>query len=218
MKNAQRFLAPLSILVATAMLHSCAAPTGHAQATETAKTMGDLRTALVAVNDAITPVSNSLTELLKDSVDATAAYKQFVSASDTLVDRTKTTQTILGDLRARGTAYFSEWEKQNAAITDPDIKKSAEARRAKLAKQLDGLTSAADEVVATYPPYLARIKDARTFLSNDLTKAGIKSIDSTLSHLINEGKDVQKSLTNLVKEIDTTMPAFEAAKAPEPPK
>lgn len=218
MKNVQRSLALLSLLLLGAVLQACGATRGHDRATETASTMADLRASIVAVNDQITPVSASLTELLKDTVDAAPAFKQFVTASDSLANATKKTQDILTKLRSEGTAYFAEWEKQNAAITDPSIKKSADERRADLSKQLDEVTKAMGDVVATYPPYLSRIKDARTFLSNDLTRAGIKSIDSTLSHLINQGGEVSKSLNAVVKALDKTIPDFQAAKAPPPPK
>jgi uncharacterized phage infection (PIP) family protein YhgE len=219
MKKSQRSLAllPLIAFVAAAALQSCAS-SGHDQATETASKMTDLRTAVVMTKEAIVPVSASLTDLLKDNTDAKSAYDRFVKSSDALVDATKKTQTVLGDIRAQGSAYFAEWEKQNAAITDPGIKKASDERRADLSKKLDGLTKEMSDVAATYPPYLQRIKDARTFLSNDLTKAGIKSMDSTISHLINEGGEVSKALDGVIKELDATIPAFQAQKPPPPPK
>jgi chromosome segregation ATPase len=219
MKNANRTSALLSFLPALllgAALQGCATQ-GHDRATSAANKMSDLRSSIVATKDAIAPVSASLTELLKDTVDAPKAFDQFAKATDKLADATKQTQSDLADLRAEGAAYVAEWEKQNAAITDADIKESAEDRRKSLSKKLEGVTKAMDEAAGMYPPYLARMKDARTALSNDLTKAGIKSIDSTLSHLINEGADVTKALDKVVKELDATIPAFQAAKAPPPP-
>jgi chromosome segregation ATPase len=216
MKNALRTLAPLPALLALVMFQSCATE-GHDRANDTANKMTSLRTAIVATRDQVGVVSTSLTELTKENVDAKTAFNSFSAASDKLNEETKKTQDILRDLRAQGAAYFAEWQKQNAAITDPDIKKAADERRAEMTKNLDGVTKSMDEAAALYPPYLARIQDAKTFMSNDLTKNGIKTIDSTLNHLVKEGSEVQKALDSVVKNLDATIPTFQAAKAPAPP-
>jgi len=217
MKNAFRTLAPISALLALAMFQACAATSGHDQASAIATKMGSLRSAVNSTKEQIAGVSASVTELRKENVDAKPAYDQFTKASDKLTDATKKTQDALRDLRTEGAAYFAEWQKQNSVITDPDIKKAAEARRADLNKSLDKAAKSVDQAAALYPPYLSRIQDARTFLSNDLTPAGIKKIDSTLSHLVSEGSEVSKALDSAVESLDEMIPAFQAAKPPPPP-
>jgi ABC-type transporter Mla subunit MlaD len=219
MKNVQRAFVVIPTLVFAGFLfQACAATRGHDMATDTAVEMADLRTSIGGLKTQITAVSSSLSDIVKDSVDATPAFNQFVKASDGLTAATKKTQDILAKLRTDGSTYLTEWQQQNVLITDPDIKKTAEERRKDLSKSLDGVTKSMGEVVATYPPYLSRLKDARTFLSNDLSQAGIKSIDSTLNHLIKQGAEMSKSLDDVEKALDATIPKFQAAKAPPPAK
>ena len=217
MKNALRTLAPIPAVLALAMLQGCAATSGHDQAANISTKMGSLRSAVVATREQIATVSASVTELRKENVDAKVAYDQFAKSSDKLADATKKTQDSLRELRAAGATYFAEWEAQNAAITDPDIKKAGESRRADLNKSLDSAAKSMDQAAALYPPYMSRIQDARTFLANDLTQAGIKKIDSTLNHLVSEGSEVSKALESVVKSLDEAIPAFQAAKPPPPP-
>jgi chromosome segregation ATPase len=216
MNNALRSLATLPALIALVWLQGCASE-GHDKANDTATKMSSLRSAIVATKDQVNAVSASLTELTKENVDSKTAFGQFTKSTDKLADETKKTTEILRDLRAQGAAYFAEWQKQNAAITDPDIKKAADERRADLTKSLEGVTKSMDEAAALYPPYLSRIQDAKTFMSNDLTKNGIKTISSTLEHLVKEGGEVSKALDSVVKNLDATIPAFQAAKPPPPP-
>jgi len=216
MNHALRTLVSLPVLLAFALPSGCAT-TGHDKASDIATKMTALRAAVTSTKEQIAAVSASVSELLKEDVDAKAAFDQYGKAADKLADATKKTQDAVRDVRTEGAAYFTEWQKQNVAINDPAIKKAADERRADLNKHLDEVAKNTEQAAALYPPYLSRIQDARTFMSNDLTKAGIKRIDSTLNHLVSEGSEVSKALDTAMKSLDETIPMFQAAKAPPPP-
>jgi hypothetical protein len=120
-------------------------------------------------------------------------------------------------MRSQGQAYFAEWEKQAATINDPDLKKSAEERRTRLAKAVEEVSGAMDEARNEIKPYVASIKDVQTYLSNDLTPAGIESIEGKSKDITKRAKAIGDEIDDVVEELEEHAPQFKTAKPPPPP-
>jgi DNA repair exonuclease SbcCD ATPase subunit len=119
-----------------------------------------LQTQLTATSSSLQDVCDKAKE---DPRPAFAAFDKNLSATEASYKRI---ESAIADARASADAYFADWEKQNATMTDASMKEAAQERRAKLTKALDPVVESMNEVRDELTPLLARFKDARTYLSN----------------------------------------------------
>jgi hypothetical protein len=206
-------LNPLFLLLSSTMIWSCQTTGSPDRAAETGLQMAEVRAAAVVTKDRITALNASLT-YLQHAPDTKAAFDQFVATSKKLEDATDDSQTARTNLRAHGVDYFAEWERSNSTILDSGMKQTAQARRNQMQERFSEVDLAIDEAIASYRPYLARIKDVRTVMANDLSTAGLQSVDSPVETVMKEGNDVARRLDKVIKTVDETWPSFPAATGP----
>lgn len=130
-------------------------------------------------------------------------------AYDAYVDRVSETgsktEGLLGSaaaLKARGEAYFEEWGKELATITNVEIRQRAEDRRQKMKAtygKIDVSVAAAREALA---PFNSDLKDIQTLLGNELTPAGISGAKDLVTKVTTQGEKVKERLDSLDKEVE----------------
>jgi hypothetical protein len=174
-----KILLPLSLAgcLAAALLSTGCNTAGHQKADSTATNMEQLRKGVVALKEKVSAAASSLASVVEkaetDPKPAFDKYKKDVSALESGLSQA---ESSLKTMKSNGQAYFADWEQQNMALQDPDMKKSAEERRMRLTKSLDSVSKAMEEARAEIGPYMATLKDVQTYLGNDLTPSGIGEI------------------------------------------
>jgi hypothetical protein len=169
-------IACVGLLGALALVSGCKSE-GHQQADSTAMSMDSLRVAATTLKERVNAVATSLATVVeKADVDPKVPYEQYSANVTSLKDGLDKVESNLNTMKTQGQAYFSEWEKQAATITDPDLKKKADQRREKLSKALTAVAEAMTAARTELVPFAKSNEDLRTYLKNDLTPAGIKSI------------------------------------------
>jgi len=131
--------------------------------------------------------------------------KSFNSYSDNLVklDREgKRTLKRVEEMKSQSKEYFSEWEKQGDAFTNPQIRELSEERRSRLANIYAQVPAAGAGIKGAYHAYLTDLKEIQLFLSNDLTPKGIESIAPVTQKSIQDREDLKASLRPLIYALD----------------
>jgi hypothetical protein len=131
--------------------------------------------------------------------------KSFNTYSDNLVklDREgKRTLKRVEEMKSRSKEYFSEWEKQGDAYTNPQIRELSDERRIKLANLYAQVPAAGVGIKGAYHAYLTDLKEIQLFLSNDLTPKGVDAIDPVAKKTIQDREDLKASLRPLIYALD----------------
>jgi uncharacterized protein YPO0396 len=198
-------------------LVGCSSTSGNQKGEATVGRMENLHDGVSTLQTQLTATSSSLQDVCdkakEDPRPAFAAFDKNLSATEASYKRI---ESAIADARASADAYFADWEKQNATMTDASMKEAAQERRAKLTKALDPVVESMNEVRDELTPLLARFKDARTYLSNDLTPAGIKSITDTCKKLGSDAEDANDALKKVLSASQEAAEAFRVAKPPPP--
>jgi hypothetical protein len=204
-------------LSSAALLPGCESQ-GHEKADTKAVQMDSLRAGLVTLKDKSAAVAAAAGTLIdKASVDPKPAYATFKTELKNYDSAVANLTSLRDSLKAQDTDYFAGWEKQTAAITDPDVKQRAVERRAKLQKTADSINKMAADLGAETAPYSALLKNLDVYWSNDLTPSGITSVKDKVSDAKKSAKSIGGKCDDLVEALDKAAPEFRTATPPPPP-
>jgi Protein of unknown function (DUF2959) len=216
MKTTSRF--PFGGFLLALTLTAACETSGHQQADSTAMSMDGLRAASGALKDKVNAVATSLATVVeKADVDPETPFKQYGKDVSALNDAMNRADTNLKSMKDQGQAYFAAWEKQAATISDPDLKKKAEERRDKLSKAVAAVSDAMAAARAEIGPYVKASVDVQTYLKNDLTPGGVKSVADKSKKMTGDAKSIGKKLDDVVEALEKGAPEFKTAKPPPAP-
>jgi len=211
-------LALVVLLSASPSFVACQS-SGHEQAESTGMHMDELNASVAAAKAKIHACAESLAAVVEkgdlDPAPSFAQYKKDVAAVEAAASQS---DSNLKSLQSKGQTYMAAWEKQAATITDPDLKKLAEERRAKLSQAVTAVAEAMQAAQAEIGPYRTQIKDMETYLSNDLTPAGISSIKDKSKQITKSSNSIGEALDKVAEALSKGAPQFKTAKPPPPPE
>jgi hypothetical protein len=206
----------VATVAAALLLAGCGTTAGYKQAEKTGASIAEMRTEIVSSQKAI-----DQTMLALEQVAATAnanprkAFEQYAKSLDNLKSAADKARKRGEEMKARGQAYFKQWEQELAEVKNPAIRQLAEQRRAKLQAAFDSIQQYAEPLKEKFDPWLSDLKDLRSYLSNDLTIGGVDAAKSLFAKTQTEGVEVQKSMDALVGELNTVAAALTPAKVEE---
>ncbi len=201
--------------LAVLALGSACASTGNEKAQSTAMHMEGLRDAVVSMKGKVNAAATSLAAVVKErEVDPKPSFAQYKKDVEAVEDVFSKAESNLKAVKAEFQTYYAEWEKQSTTIQDPDLKKSAEERRTRLSKAVDAVKAAMEAARSEITPYVAKIKDVETYLSNDLTPAGIEAISGKSEQVTDEAESIGDRLDEVVEALEKGAPEFKTAKPP----
>jgi len=112
------------------------------------------------------------------------------------------TRARAADMRARSSEYQSKWRQEVGKIDDPALRAAANARAEKVRERYDGIAAKAGEARAAYEPFMKQLKNVQTYLSNDLTPAGVQSAGDVFDRATADGKTVGEKIDAVIAELD----------------
>ena len=201
-------LRPLTLTLVTAaavvLMAGCGTSAGYKQADKTGAGIARFRE---EISKAKTAVDQTVTDLGQVSVSANTnprkAFEAFTKSLSNLESAANHAKASAADMKAKGQAYFDQWEKQLAEIHDPKIKQLAMDQKAKLKASFDDIRKYAQPLQEQFDPWLSDLKDLRTYLNNDLSVSGVDAAKSLFTKTQAEGLEVQKSMDALIGELNT---------------
>jgi hypothetical protein len=135
--------------------------------------------------------------------DPRKAFKEYDSAVPRLEGAAEKARKRSEDMKARGQAYFKEWEKQLAELKNEDVRKLADERKAKLQTTFGEIRTTMEPVKEQFNAWLVDLKDLRSYLTMNLNLEGIDAAKDLMAKAKTEGQDVQKTLDKVIAELNT---------------
>lgn len=192
----------LLLLGAAAFLSGCAT-TGMDRSVDTSNSIkevdGEIRKMIVQID----VTGTSLDSLVM--VGQPDRKKSFDKYSDELSRLEKEGKRVLkrvDEMKSRSKEYFSEWEKQGDAFTNPQIRELSEERRSNLAQIYAQVPAAGVGIKGSYHAYLTDLKEIQQYLSNDLTPKGIEGIGPVAQKSVQDRDALKESLKPLIAALD----------------
>jgi molecular chaperone DnaK (HSP70) len=184
----------LLIIAGTALLSAGfqASAAGYKLADKVGASIAEFRDEIVDVKKQVDGTLASLDKIVAQAtVDPRKAFKEFekdVPRVDSAAAKARKRAT---EMKEKGKNYFDTWEKELAAVNDPDIRKLAEERKAKLQAAFAKIRSSIEPVRDHFNTWLTGLKDLQKYLNNDLTIAGIDAAKDLIAKNKSEGLAVQ---------------------------
>lgn len=198
---------------AAGLLGGCASSAGYKQADRTGAGIADYRNEVVTVKKAVDQTLQSMDQIqVTANTDPRPAYQKFCKDLAELESQAARAEQRGQEMRARGDAYFANWEQQLDEVKNPDIRELARQRRAKLWDAFNKIKAVAEPLKAQFDPWLSDVQDLQTYLGNDLTIEGVDAAKSQIAKSRTDGMQVEKSMDALVAELDSIAAAVTPAK------
>jgi len=132
--------------------------------------------------------------------DLRPLYKDYVSKVDALDEGAKDAKKRAEQMKAKGDAYFNEWDKQIAEMNNEEIRTQSAARRAEVKSSFQNIRTKSQTVADTYKPLMSDLQDIKTALNNDLTPGGISSIQPIADRVASQATKVKSAAADLAAE------------------
>jgi hypothetical protein len=207
-------LAAVAVVAAGCLfLSACGPPTGYKQADKTGEGIAQFHDEIVNLKKNVDETLHGMSEIeLTADTDARKAFEKFSRSVNELADAADKAQKRGAAIKADGEAYFLHWEQQLAEVQNPEIKRLAEVRKAKLRAAFDGIKRTAVPLREQFTPWLSDLKDLQTYLSNDLSIGGVDAARSQFAKSKAGGAEVVKSIDALVAELNSILAALAPVK------
>jgi chromosome segregation ATPase len=204
-------------LIGLALVAGCKS-TGHEQVDQTSTRLEQFKTSVGALKGQLGSTADSLANVVAaGSSDPKPAYKEFDKQASAISNSVATARANLEKAQTAGAKLFDEWTKRLETITDPDIRKSSEKRRSDLQAALAKVSEKTGPAMAGLDSFVASTKDLQTYLSQDLTPAGIQAISGKSKDLSKKAGSVSKDLDEVIEEVTKVANQFATAKPPPAP-
>jgi len=185
---------------------------GYQQADKTGEGIASYRQEILDGKNAIDKTMASL-----DAIAATAttnprpAFEQYSKDVSNLESVANKIRKRGEDMRAKGQAYFAQWQQQLAQVKNPEIQQLGRQQKEKLQTAFDNIKTVAEPLKTQFAPWMSNLKDLQTYLSNDLTVNGVDAAKSLFRRTHDQGQEVQKSMDALIAELNTISATFTPA-------
>ena len=214
MKTIKTMNSLLAAVAVAALVSGCASSKGYQKADKTGASIADFHNEVVNLKKAVDGTMALLSQTTENAAtDPRKAFAAFAKSVDKVEDARAKTAKRAADVKSEGAAYFKQWEKELANINNPDIRALAEQRKAKLNEIFGKVGPLLEEAKAEFDPFLADLKDLRTFLSQDLTIAGVDAAKDIIKKTRDHGAALQGSLDGLIAEMNSVSAQITPAKA-----
>lgn len=199
---------------AALLLTACGTTQGYKQADKTGAGIAEFRDEIVHGKKAIDATMKSLSDIAASAnMDPRKPFERFSKAVAELESTAANVRKRADSMQQQGAAYFKQWEKELAEVSNPEIRSLAEQRKAKLQGAFDSIRKHAEPLRAQFNPWMSDLKDLHKYLSNDLTVTGVDAAKSLFSKTTGEGLEVQRTMDALVAELNTIAATITPARA-----
>jgi hypothetical protein len=196
------------------LLVGCGTTRGYKKADEVGTGIADFAVEVLNSKRAVDDTIKRLDAVAASaSTDPRRAFEDYSKQVDELEATSNRARKRAQDMQARGQAYFKQWQEQLSQVKNQDIHKLAEDRKAKLQETFDQIRQHTDPLKTQFDVWMSDLKDLQKYLSNDLTVAGVDAAKGLFTKTQDEGRAVQKSLDELVAELNTVAATITPAKA-----
>jgi len=190
-----------------------ASAAGYKLADKAGASIAEFRDEIVDVKKEVDATLASVDKIVAQAtVDPRKAFKEFEKNVPRIDSAAAKARKRATEMKEKGKTYFDKWEKELAAVNDPDIRKLAEERKATLQAAFAKIRSSMEPARDKFNTWLTDLKDLQKYLSNDLTIAGIDAAKDLIAKNKSEGLAVQQNLDSVIAELNTVVATIMPAK------
>jgi hypothetical protein len=191
---------------------------GYSKGGNAAKGMDKTSENVDAIVDQTVLTLTSLSNLVyAPAADLVPQYKAFAGATKKLTSLSEGVDKQASKMRELADAYFAEWDAGMTNISNADLRKTTESRRAEVSTAFDDAASSLQKSKDAFNPFLSDLRDIQQVLSLDLTQGGIQSVQKPAKSAIAHGEDLRAALTDAASHIRDLAAKMSAhGPAPEP--
>jgi len=187
---------------------------GYKKADKTGASIAEFRDEIINIRKEVETTVLALDKILETAnTDPRKAFKEFDKAVPRVENAAQKAKKRSEDMKAKGQAYFQQWEAELATLNDPEILQLAQQRKLKLQGSFDALRSVMEPARDQFNTWLSSLKDVQKYLSNDLTINGIDAAKDLIGKTKASGREVQQTLDVVISELNTIAAALTPAKA-----
>src|SRR5262245_2721455 len=161
MKRSQALLTLAALSVAGLLLapSNTNAAGGYKLADKVGNGIAEFRDEIVDVKKAVDVTMVALDKIVADAtVDPRKAFQQFDKSVPKIDSAAAKARKRAEDMKGRGKEYFEKWEKEIGSVSDPEIRKLAEDRRAKLQTAFSGIKTSMEPARDQFNSWLGHLK------------------------------------------------------------
>jgi hypothetical protein len=186
---------------------------GYKKADKTGASIAEFRDEIVNIRKEVEATVLALDKILETAdTDPRKAYKEFEKAVPRVENAAQKAKKRSEDMKAKGKAYFDQWEQELATLNDPAIRQLAQQRKLKLQGAFDALRSVMEPARDQFNVWLSGLKDLQKYLANDLTINGIDAAKDLITSTKNSGREIQQTLDVVISELNTISATLTPAK------
>lgn len=204
-------------LAGVSLLQGCKS-SGAEKVDQTSTRIEDFRASIETLKSQVHGTSDALTKLVDaGATDPKPAFASYEKQVEQVTKSTTKAKSNMTKVQSEGEKLFADWTARLETISDPEIRKASEKRRDELKQLLGGIADEAKPVLAELDAFVATAKDLETYLSQDLTPAGIQSIAGKAKGFRKSAESISDNLDDVAEAAGKAATPFATAKPPPPP-
>ena len=173
--------------------------TGVQLSEQTTASMLDVKQSLIEASAQIDATNASLNDVIRTGESGAqpenvkASYEAYSDNVRKMDQTAKMVNKHIDQMTTRGNDYFQEWGKSGGSYTDPQMQKLSAQERNRLTQSFADISSASAGMRGSLNAYLAEIKQIQTYLSNNLTTAGLSAVAPIAQAAARDGAELKRS-------------------------
>jgi hypothetical protein len=208
------YCAALVLAAGSLFLSTNSFAAGYKKADKTGASIAEFRDEIVKIRKEVESTMLALDKVVETAnSDPRKAFKEFDKSVPRVEDAAQKAKKRSADMKAKGKAYFDQWEKELATLNDPDIRQLAQQRKAELQGTFDALRTVMEPARDQFNTWLSGLKDLQTYLPNDLTIGGVNAARDLIEKTKTSGRQVQQTLDVVIAELNTIAATLTPARA-----
>jgi len=132
-----------------------------------------------------------------------AIYAGFTSNASAVTKDITDVSAGASSIEKKARTQLEEWNKQNATITNADVRAASAKRSGDLRIATDALAASNTAFTATGSTYATQINDIKKVLDLDLTLAGVENIKPIISKAIDSASSLKGAFADVAKHAKT---------------
>lgn len=129
--------------------------------------------------------------------DLKPAYDRFSKEVDKTMDVAAETRKANDNLKSQAATQFDAWIKEAQNLNDPNLQKASLERRDQARSAYNRIQDAGQKAKAAYDPFIADLKNIRSFLATDMTTHGVDACATSIEKAKSDGAALKSALGDM---------------------
>jgi hypothetical protein len=130
---------------------------------------------------------------------------QFQSYVNALNSLSTTSADVVSEnrvLKMQGRGYFNVWDREIAAIQDPDLRRINQTRRDEVARRFERISQQYGETESAFLPYMADLRAVQTVIAGNPANGGRSGVHDLAAKATADSVPLKASLARLIADVD----------------